>query len=80
MKPQPTPRRLLTLNALFARRRPLPERHEPDLDTRLPDDAQAAVHPRSALPPTRRDLERALDEGTRRQYPMRGEAEVLERH
>lgn len=80
MKLLPTPRRLLTLDALFARRQPLAERREPDLDTRLPDDAALAARPRSARPPTRLDLERALDEGTRRQYPSRSEAEVLERH
>lgn len=81
MKPLPTPRRLLTLQALLARRPPR-ERAEPHLDTRLPDDADRAVLTLALAPraPTRHDIERVLDEGSRRPYPPRSETEVLERH
>lgn len=88
MKSMPTPRRLLTLQALLARR-PSRERQEPGLDTRMPDDAELALlqaqavrlrQAGGALPLSRHDIEQALDAGTRRYFPPRGETEVLERH
>lgn len=77
MKPQSTPHPLLTLDALFAPRRPPAERREPSLETRLPEDAGQASVQHGAPLPTRSDLERVLDAGARRQYPPRGESEVL---
>lgn len=79
MKPLlPTPRRLLTLDALFARRRPA--RVEPVLveDTRLPDASDQRLlqaHTRMA----RLAAEMALEEGSRRQYAARDESAVVEK-
>ncbi|WP_343625298.1 hypothetical protein [Roseateles puraquae] len=91
MKSMNISRRLPSLQAFLARR-PSRERHDPSLDTCMPDDAELAdlqrlaqslrqprssVHPR---PLSRQDIELALDAGTRRYFPPRGETEVLERH
>jgi len=75
----PTPRRLLTLDALFTRRRTV--RIEPMLpeDTRLPDAADPRrllqAHARMA----RLAAEMALEEGSRRQYAARDESVVVEK-
>jgi hypothetical protein len=75
----PAPRRLLTLDALFARRRPArDEREEPQL-TRMPDDAEVLMMQEMASTQIGRlAAEVALDEGSRRQYPARGESQVVE--
>lgn len=81
MKPLlPTPRRLLTLDALFARRRP--SRVEPLLeqDTRMPDEPQLrALQDLTSTQMGRLAAEVALEEGSRRQYAARDESQVLER-
>ncbi|MGQ3054473.1 MAG: hypothetical protein ACT6S0_22045 [Roseateles sp.] len=81
-----TPRRLLTLDALFARRgwaRAGAEqgegRKEGALDTRMPDDAD--VRELQALAGAHRArlaAEMALQEGAGRQYAPRGESQVVE--
>lgn len=80
MKLNTTPRRLLQLDALFAGRslaRGLREAREPVFDDALlPDDAGARALQR--LAGARLAAEAALEEGGRRQYAPRGEAEVLE--
>lgn len=80
MKPLlPTPRRLLTLDALFARRRPL--RVEPELaqDTRMPDEPELlALQALASTQMGRLAAEVALEEGSRRQYPARDESVVVE--
>lgn len=75
----PDPRRLLTLDALFARRRPAPaEREEPHL-TRMSDDADVPTLREMAGSQLRRiAAEVALQEGARRQYAPREESQVLE--
>lgn len=80
MKPLPTPG-LLTLDALFARRRPLPEvAGEGAPAPCLPEDAALSSLPaRCSLQMARIAAEIALEEGGRRQYPPRSEAQVLER-
>lgn len=91
MKSIPISRRLPSLQAFLARR-PSRDRQDPSLDTCMPDDvelaelqrlAQAVRQPRSPrhpMPLSRQDIELALDAGTRRYFPPRGETEVLERH
>jgi len=74
-----TPRHLLTLSALFARRRP--SRVEPVLeqDTRMPDEAEVVAEPaRRREQMGRIAAEVALEEGGRRQYAPRGESQVIE--
>ena len=75
----PDPRRLLTLDALFARRRPLrAEREEPQL-ARMPDDADELTRQEMASSQLGRiAAEVALQEGARRQYAPREESRVLE--
>ena len=75
----PTPRRLLTLDALFARRRPArAEREEPQL-TRMPDDADVLMLQEMASAQMGRlAAEVALQEGGCRQYPARGESQVMD--
>lgn len=75
----PDPRRLLTLDALFARRRPARvEREEPPL-TRMPDDADVLMMQAMASTQIGRlAAEVALEEGGRRQYAARGESQVVE--
>ena len=75
----PDPRRLLTLDALFARRRPVrAEREEPQL-TRMPEDAEVLMMQEMASTQVGRlAAEVALQEGSRRQYPAREESEVIE--
>ncbi len=81
MKPLlPTPRRLLTLDALFLRRRPA--REEPVLvqDTRMPDEPELlALQALASTQIGRLAAEVALEEGSRRQYPARDESRVIER-
>ncbi|MDR7270285.1 hypothetical protein J2X20_002943 [Pelomonas saccharophila] len=81
MKPLlPTPRRLLTLDALFMRRRPV--RVEPVLeqDTRMPDEPELlALQELASTQIGRIAAEVALEEGSRRQYPSRDESRVIER-
>jgi hypothetical protein len=75
----PTPRRLLTLDALFARRRPAQvEREEPQL-TRMPDDADVLMmQAMASAHRCRLAAEVALQEGSGRQYAAREESEVIE--
>ncbi|KQV96525.1 MULTISPECIES: hypothetical protein [unclassified Roseateles] len=75
----PDPRRLLTLDALFARRRPArAEREEPQL-TRMPEDADVLMMQEMASTQMGRlAAEVALQEGSRRQYAAREESEVME--
>lgn len=80
MTPLPTPRRLLTLDALLARHRPLRAVGDDAPETRLPDEAELAPArelARSQL--GRLAAEVALEEGAQRQYAPRGESQVLER-
>jgi len=91
MKSMNISRRLPSLQAFLARR-PSRDRHEPSLDTCMPDDAELAdlqrlaqavrqpQPPRHPRPLSRQDIELALDAGTRRYFPPRGETEVMERH
>lgn len=75
-----TPRHLLTLSALFARRRTA--RVEPVLveDTRMPDDSVLmALQEMASTQMGRIAAEVALEEGSRRQYVARDESVVLER-
>lgn len=86
MKPLPTPRRLLQLDALFGRRQawggPGARREalEPQFeDARLPDDIDGlALQCMGGTQIGRIAAEVALEEGTRRVYPPRGEAQVIE--
>ena len=74
-----TPRHLLTLNALFARRRPA--RVEPALeqDTRMPDEPELkALQSLASTQMGRLAAEVALEEGSRRQYAARDESVVVE--
>lgn len=74
-----TPRQLLTLSALFARRRP--ERQEPVLapDTRMPDEAELlALQALASRQRGRMAAEAALEEGSGRVYPARDDSVVLE--
>ncbi|KQV53184.1 hypothetical protein ASC95_10490 [Pelomonas sp. Root1217] len=75
----PDPRRLLTLDALFARRRPVrAEREEPQL-TRMPDDTDVLMMQELASTQMGRlAAEVALQEGSCRQYAAREESEVME--
>lgn len=88
MKLMTSPRRLFTLPALLAPHAAR-ERQEPCLDTRMPEGAELAEMQAQALrlrgastprPLSRDDIELALDVGTRRYFPPRGETQVLERH
>lgn len=80
MKPLlPTPRRLLTLDALFMRRRAA--RVEPVLeqDTRMPDEPELqALQALASTQIGRLAAEVALEEGSRRQYAARDESVVVE--
>ena len=80
MKPLlPTPRRLLTLEALFTRRRT--PRVEPVLaqDTRMPDEPELlALQSLASTQIGRLAAEVALEEGSRRHYAARDESVVLE--
>lgn len=80
MSPLPTPRRLLTLDALSARARPARiSFHDDAPDTRMPDEADALML--QALASARLGrlaAEVALEEGGRRAYATRGESQVLE--
>ena len=89
MKLTSTPRRLLQLDALFARRgQGLEARREPQLDaqdTRLPDDSEfmeLLARQDGREPPGcqigRLAAEVALEEGGRRFYAPREESEVME--
>lgn len=87
MKLTSTPRRLLQLDALFARRgHGVEARREPQLDaqdTRLPDDSEfMELLARQDQPPGcqigRLAAEVALEEGGRRFYTPRDESEVLD--
>ncbi|CAM3985782.1 hypothetical protein [Roseateles saccharophilus] len=82
MKLNPTPRRLLQLDALFIGRGPargLREAREPVFeDARLPDEAEAASQRLASVRLGRVAAEVALEEGGQRQYAPRREAEVLE--
>ncbi len=81
MKLMPTPRRLLQLDALFARRRrPDAARFEPAMsDTRMPDDAEVIAMQRLLVAQRGRiAAEMALADGARRVYATRGETEVIE--
>lgn len=74
-----TPRHLLTLSALFARRRPA--RVEPLLeqDTRMPDEPELrALQALASTQMGRLAAEVALEEGSRRQYAARDESVVVE--
>ena len=75
----PSPRRLLTLDALFARRRPArAEREEPVL-SRMPEDADVLMMQAMASTQIGRlAAEVALEEGGRRQYAARDESVVVE--
>jgi hypothetical protein len=79
--PLPTPRRLLTLNALFARRQPPRVGAEEDApETRMPDDAElSSLRELAGSRMARIAAEIALEEGGRRQYAPRRETQVLER-
>ena len=82
MKPMPTPRRLLQLDALFSRgpRWGGGLREEPVFeDTRMPDDIDVLALQRLASTQLGRiAAEVALEEGGRRLYAPREESEVLE--
>jgi len=81
MKPMPTPRRLLQLDALFSRgSRWGGLREEPVFeDTRMPDDIDVLALQRLASTQLGRiAAEVALEEGGRRLYAPREESEVLE--
>lgn len=86
MKPFTTPLRLLTLPAWLAPRPPR-DRRDPGLDTVL--DAGLWEDTEPNRPPTpggqpaplsRTEIELALDAGTRRHFPPRGESEVMRGH
>jgi len=83
MKLVSTPRRLLQLDALFARReRGVEARREPQLDaqdTRMPSDSE--LMGLDSLPGSqigRLAAEVALEEGGRRSYAPREESEVMD--
>ena len=83
MKLMPTPRRLLTLNALFAGRGRAGLGAVDAQDTRMPEDAgvlmlQSLAGSRISSQIGRIAAEVALEEGGRRQYAARREAEVVE--
>jgi hypothetical protein len=86
MKPMSTPRRLLQLDALFGRRQAWGgpgarrEAREPQFeDTRMPDDIDVLALQRLAGTQVGRiAAEVALEEGARRVYAPRSEAEVIE--
>jgi hypothetical protein len=75
----PTPRRLLTLDALFARRWPARAVAEEVQDTRMPCDADVLMLQEMASSQLGRiAAEVALQEGGCRQYPARGESQVMD--
>lgn len=74
----PHPRRLLTLNALFSRRRPIQVVGEWVQDTRLPVDSELpTLQGRPGTQLGRLAAEVALEEGSRRQYAPRRESVVV---
>lgn len=75
----PDPRRLLTLDALFARRRAVrAEREEPQL-TRMPENAdRLLLQDVASCQLGRIAAEVALQEGACRQYAARSESQVLD--
>lgn len=79
MKPMSTPRPLLPFTAMFARRGRAAAAAEQAQDTRMPDDEDVLMLQRLAGSQIGRiAAEVALEEGARRQYAPRREAEVLE--
>ncbi len=74
-----TPHRLLTLDALFARRGLARGGAGEAQDTRMPDEAEVLALQQMAGPQLGRiAAEVALQEGARRQYAPREESQVLE--
>jgi hypothetical protein len=79
MKLLPTPRRLLTLDALFARRSRMLAAADEAEDTRMPDDADVLMLQQMANSQMGRlAAEVALQEGGSRQYAPRGESQVMD--
>lgn len=79
MKVLPTPSRLLTLDALFARRSRMLAGADEAQDTRMPDDADVHVLRQMASSQMGRlAAELALQEGGCRQYAPRGESQVMD--
>jgi hypothetical protein len=88
MKSYTPPLRLFTLSAWLGSR-PARDRQDPGLDSSLWHDTEPGGPPAPGLRPgpqpqvaplSRDEIELALDAGTRRHFPPRGETEVMRGH